>query len=69
MEKIKWSEKVTNEQVLGLNLPFFPPSSHSQVCFLSYRPFVVNAIFSTDLAVSSVSWLVQMTVEVSGLCS
>ena len=30
-------------------LPIFPPSSHSQVMFLSCRPFVVNATISTGL--------------------
>jgi len=35
--------------------------------FLSFRPFVVNTTFSTGLVgveVSSVSWLVQLTVGV-----
>ena len=31
---------------------------------ISFRPFVVNATFSTGLVVSSVSWLGQLTVEV-----
>ena len=30
-------------------LPIFPSSSHSMLCFLFCRPFVVNAIFSTGL--------------------
>ena len=32
-----------------LLLPIFPPSSHSIVVFLSCRPFVVEATFSTGL--------------------
>ena len=32
-----------------INLPIFPPSSHSIVVFLSCRPFVVNATFLTGL--------------------
>ena len=40
-----------------LNYLLFHRCPTHKLCFLSYRPFVVNATFSTDLVVSSVSWL------------
>ena len=43
---------------------FFHRRPPHKFWFLSCRPFVVNAKFSTDLEVSSVSWLVQLTVGV-----
>ena len=43
---------------------FFHRRLTYKLCFLSYRPFVINATFSTGLIVSSVSWLGQLTVGV-----
>jgi hypothetical protein len=43
---------------------FFHRRPTHKLCFLSCRYFVVNAAFSTGLVVSSVSWLVQLTVGV-----
>ena len=42
---------------------FFHRRPTHKLCFLSCRPFVVNATFSTGLVVSSVSWLGQLTVD------
>ena len=42
---------------------FFHRCPNHKLCFLSCRPFVINTTFSTDLVVSSVSWLGQLTVE------
>jgi hypothetical protein len=36
---------------------FFHRRSTRRLCFLSCRPLIVNATFSTGLVVSSVSWL------------
>ena len=38
-----------------------------KLCFFC-RPFVVTATFSTGLVVSSVSWLVQLTVKENTIC-
>ena len=35
---------------------FFHHRPTHKLCFLSYRPFVVNVAFSTGLVVSFVSW-------------
>ena len=43
-------------------IAYFPIVVTFNSCFLSCRPFVVNATFSKDLVVSSVSWLGQLTV-------
>ena len=43
---------------------FFHRRPTHKLCFLSYRPFVVNTTFSTGLVDSSVSWLGQLTVGV-----
>ena len=42
---------------------FFPPSSHSMFCFLSCRPLVVNATFSTGLVGCWVSCLLSWAVD------
>ena len=39
---------------------FFHRRPTLKLCFLSCRPYVVNAIFSRDLIVSSVFWLVEL---------
>ena len=46
------------------NYLFFHRRPTRKLCCLSCRPFVVNATFWTDLVVSSVSWLGQLTVGV-----
>ena len=42
---------------------FFHNRPIYKLCFLSCRPFIVNAKFSTGLVVSSVSWFGQLTVN------
>ena len=48
-------------------ISYFSPSSHSLLCFLSCRPFIVNTALSTGFVkcwVSFVSWHGQLTVGV-----
>ena len=67
MKKIKWSEKVTNEQV-RINLPLFSTVVPAVIfVVLSWRPFVAITTLSTGFVgveVTSVSWLEQLTVGV-----
>ena len=42
---------------------FFNHCTTHELCFLSFRPFIVNVAFSTGLVVSSVSWLRQLAVD------
>ena len=42
---------------------FFHRLPTHKLCFLSCRPFVVNATFSTSVVVSPVSWVGQLTVN------
>ena len=41
---------------------FFDRRPAHKSCFLSCKPFIVNATFLTGLVVFSVSWFVQLTV-------
>ena len=47
----------------SFNYLFFHRRPTHKLCFLSCRPFIVNATFSTGFVVCSVSWLGQKTLQ------